>query len=125
WIPRPERAVSIEIEQLLVRLHGCERHPIERKEQYKKNERKRKIERYQAPRQRVQIAHALGLVGERSRTCQHGFWIDHLAGESVSHCSLPAATCVVAARTTRREWRRAGMGSSRSKLRRLHPGSRS
>ena len=72
-------------EQLLVGFDGGQRHPVEREQQHEHDQPERQIERHQPPRQRFEIAHALGVIGSRCRADGLG------AGEELSHCSLPAA----------------------------------
>ena len=60
--PGPERIEAVEIEQLLVRLDGGERHPVEREQQHDQDEGQRQIERDEPARQRLQVAHALGVI---------------------------------------------------------------
>ena len=88
-------------EQLLVRLNGGQRHPVEREQQDDDDDPERQIKRDQAPRQRLQIAHADGVVVGSRRSCrsrQHRLEVEPLCGQ-ISHCFHLAATCVAAVRT--------------------------
>src|SRR6266699_2105888 len=81
--PGPERIEALEVEQLLVRLDRRERHPIEREQQHEENERERQIKRHEASRQRLQVAHALAMVGGDAG--QHRLRACDLRREHVSH----------------------------------------
>src|SRR6266446_10411781 len=90
----PERVELVEIEQLLVWLHRCQRHPVEWKQQDDDDDRERQIKRHQPSRQRLQVAHALAVIvlcRRRRGARQHGLEVDGSGGQ-ISHYSLPAAT---------------------------------
>src|SRR5262249_50761270 len=52
-------------------------------------DRERQIERHQPPRQRLEIAHPLGVI--RRDTAENRFRTRDLGDDRVSHCSPPAA----------------------------------
>ena len=56
----PER-IGVAREQLLVRLERGGRHPVEREQQHEREHRQRQVHHHGAPRQLVQVAHALGI----------------------------------------------------------------
>src|SRR4029079_7325881 len=102
----------VHVQKLVVRLYGGERHPVERKQQNQKDDRKRQIKRHQPARERLQIAHALAVVGRRRKNRPR---VGRLAGKRVSHCFRPAATSAAVSRTTKSELPPAGTGSSPSR----------
>ena len=94
-IPGPERIELVEIEQLLVRFDRRQTHPVEREQQDEHDDRQRQVKRDEAPRQGLQVAHALAMIvhrGRRRRARQHGFEIDRLRCGKISHWTLPAVT---------------------------------
>ncbi len=90
--PGPERIVAVEVEQLLVRFDGGERHPIEREQQHDQDHTERQIERDQPARQRLEIAHTFGMIGDRDAG-QHRFGADDLRHQCFSHWLPRAAIC--------------------------------
>ena len=83
-VPRPERIVGVEIQQLIVRLHRCQRHPVKREEKHNHDDCERQIDIDETGRRAGEIAHAVGMV---------------LRGGS-SHSCHPAAICAAAIQTT-------------------------
>ena len=89
WRPGPERIEPVEIEQLLVRFDGGQRHPVEREQKHEHDQRQRQIKRDQPFGQRLQVAHPLGKIVRRrhGRAVQHLPRVGDLRGQDVSHWS--------------------------------------